>query len=67
MPKRHREHQLETESRNAFQYKAERNAQEMDAIFVDARLTPFFQCQCGQILDFAPDASLAVQLVNFSG
>jgi hypothetical protein len=36
-------------------------AQEMGAIFVDARLTPFFECECGQVLDFCPEASLTIQ------
>ena len=40
---------------------AEQKAQEMGAVFVDARLTPFYQCECGQVLDFCPEASLTIQ------
>jgi hypothetical protein len=40
---------------------AKRTAEEMGAIFIDARETPFYQCGCGQILDFLPEASLMIQ------
>jgi hypothetical protein len=40
---------------------AEQQAEELGAVFVDARLTPFFQCACGQMLDFCPEASLTIQ------
>jgi hypothetical protein len=40
---------------------AEKEAQEMGAVFVDARRTPFYQCECGQVLDFALECVLAVQ------
>jgi hypothetical protein len=34
---------------------AEKEAQELNAIFVDVRVTPFYQCECGQALDFASE------------
>jgi hypothetical protein len=40
---------------------AEKEAKEMGAVFVDARRTPFYQCECGQVLDFALECVLAVQ------
>jgi hypothetical protein len=36
---------------------AEKEAMEMGALFIDARFTPFVTCACGQVLDFALDAS----------
>lgn len=38
-----------------------RQAGLIGAVFVDARQTPFMNCECGQILDFAPECSLMVQ------
>jgi hypothetical protein len=40
---------------------AEREAGELGARFVDARVTPFVVCECGQALDFALESSLIVQ------
>jgi hypothetical protein len=40
--------------------RAKQQAEEMKATFVDSRSTPFMQCSCGQVLDFAPDDSLMV-------
>jgi len=40
---------------------AEKEAQEMGATFIDARITPFYECECGQVLDFAPEGFLTVQ------
>jgi hypothetical protein len=41
--------------------KAQQTAQQMGARFVDARLTPFYQSECGQMLDFAPEHSMLIQ------
>jgi hypothetical protein len=38
-----------------------KEALEAGAIFMDARTTPFFECECGQVLDFAPECSLTIQ------
>lgn len=38
---------------------AEKEAQELGAVFVDVRVTPFYQC--GQVLDFAPEGVWTVQ------
>lgn len=35
-------------------------AEVIRATFVDARKTPFMLCDCGQLLDFMPEASLMV-------
>jgi hypothetical protein len=40
---------------------AERIAQEIGAIFIDARATPFYQCECGQALDFTTETTLMIQ------
>jgi hypothetical protein len=40
---------------------AEREAQRLGAHFVDARVTPFVVCECGEALDFALESSLIVQ------
>jgi hypothetical protein len=40
---------------------AEKVAQEIGAIFIDSRVTPFVTCAFGQSLDFAPECSLLVQ------
>jgi hypothetical protein len=40
---------------------AEKIAQEIGAIFIDARATPFYQCECGQVLDFTTEASVLIQ------
>lgn len=40
---------------------AEKIAQEIGAIFIDARATPFYLCECGQALDFTTDSSLMIQ------
>jgi hypothetical protein len=40
---------------------AEREAAEIGAVFVDARLSPFVVCECGQTLDFALESSLIIQ------
>jgi len=40
--------------------RAKQRAEEMKAIFVDSRVTPFMQCSCGQALDFTSDDSLMV-------
>jgi hypothetical protein len=40
---------------------AEKIAQDIGAIFIDARSTPFYQCECGQSLDFTLEASLMIQ------
>jgi hypothetical protein len=40
---------------------AQKEAGEMGARFVDARVEPFVTCACGQVLDFAPEASLMIQ------
>ena len=37
---------------------AKKDVQEMIAVFVDARWTPFYKCECGQMLDFAPEGAL---------
>jgi hypothetical protein len=37
---------------------AEKATEKLGAIFIDARLTPFYQCECGQVLDFSPETSL---------
>jgi hypothetical protein len=29
--------------------------------FIDARLTPFMNCECGQLLDFSSECSLTIQ------
>jgi hypothetical protein len=39
---------------------AKGEAEQMGARFVDARREPFVTCACGQVLDFAPEASLMV-------
>lgn len=39
---------------------AKGQAQEIGAIFIDARAAPFYQCECGQALDFTTEASLMV-------
>jgi hypothetical protein len=38
----------------------EKEALELGARFVDAKREPFVTCACGQVLDFAPEASLMV-------
>jgi hypothetical protein len=40
---------------------AEKEAEDIGAVFIDARRVPFYQCPCGRQLDFAPEASLMVQ------
>jgi hypothetical protein len=40
---------------------AEKEALELGARFVDARVEPFLTCSCGQVLDFAPEASMMIQ------
>jgi hypothetical protein len=40
---------------------AQKEALELGARFVDARVEPFVICSCGQTLDFAPEASLMIQ------
>jgi hypothetical protein len=40
--------------------RAKERATIMGATFVNARTTPFMQCECGQALDFAPDDSMMV-------
>jgi len=40
---------------------AEKEAAELGAIFIDSRWTPFYQCSCGEVLDFAPECVLTVQ------
>ena len=37
------------------------HAEVRGARFVDARRTPFLQCECGQALDFAPEISRMIQ------
>ena len=36
-------------------------ADELGAIFIDTRSTPFMNCDCGQMLDFTSEASAFVQ------
>jgi hypothetical protein len=43
---------------------ARERAKDMSAVFVDARVRPFMDCECGQVLDFMPDASSAVHQPN---
>jgi hypothetical protein len=38
-----------------------RQAEDCGAFFIDSRETPFYQCECGQVLDFAPEASCMMQ------
>ena len=40
--------------------KAQQIAEDIGATFIDARSTPIYQCECGQVLDFMPEASLMV-------
>lgn len=40
--------------------RARKRAKQMQAIFIDARSTPFMNCDCGQSLDFMPDDLMAV-------
>jgi hypothetical protein len=40
---------------------AEQQAIRMRAIFIDARVTPFYQCKCGEVLDFMPEGSTMIQ------
>jgi hypothetical protein len=40
---------------------AEKEAEQLGAVFVDARRLPFVVCVCGQALDFSPESSLLVQ------
>jgi hypothetical protein len=40
---------------------AEKEAEENGVRFVDAKHEPFIQCDCGQVLDFAPECPLMVQ------
>jgi hypothetical protein len=40
---------------------AEKEALRMGAIFIDARATPFYQCECGEVLDFTPECVLTIQ------
>jgi hypothetical protein len=40
--------------------RAKERAEQMNAAFIDARSTPFMNCDCGQSLDFMPDDSMAV-------
>jgi hypothetical protein len=40
---------------------AKKEALEAGAIFIDTRVTPFFECRCGEQLDFAPVASSMIQ------
>jgi hypothetical protein len=40
---------------------AKQKAEEMGAIFIDARVTPFYQCKCGQLLDFMPESTSMIQ------
>ena len=35
--------------------RARERAEQMQAQFIDARLTPFMNCGCGQLLDFTSD------------
>ena len=38
-----------------------RQAEDMGAVFIDSRHTPFYRCECGQVLDFAPEANCMIQ------
>jgi hypothetical protein len=38
--------------------RARERAANLGATFVDARSTPFMNCECGQALEFLPDESL---------
>jgi hypothetical protein len=40
---------------------AEKEAAELGAVFVDARLSPFVVCACGQVLDFSPECTIVIQ------
>ena len=40
---------------------AEKEAAEMGATFIDARQTPFYECTCGQCLDFAIESTFTIQ------
>jgi hypothetical protein len=40
---------------------AQKQAEKIGAIFIDARSTPFCLCECGQVLDFTPECTLIVQ------
>ena len=40
--------------------RARARAEQMQARFIDARSTPFMNCECGQALDFMPDGSVIV-------
>ena len=40
--------------------RAKERARNMNAVFVDARSTPFLECSCGQALDFLPDETLTI-------
>ena len=40
--------------------RARERAASIKATFIDARSTPFMQCECGQVLDFMPDGSVMV-------
>ena len=40
--------------------RAKERAAQMKALFIDARLIPFMNCECGQALDFMPDDSVIV-------
>ena len=41
--------------------RARERAVSMRAEFVDARLLPFMNCTCGQVLDFTSEATLMLQ------
>ena len=40
--------------------RARERAEQMQAQFIDARSTPFMNCDCSQFLDFMPDDSMVV-------
>ncbi|HKS39366.1 MAG TPA: hypothetical protein VJX74_02045 [Blastocatellia bacterium] len=40
--------------------RAKERATEMKARFIDARSTPFMNCECGELLEFLPDERLMV-------
>jgi hypothetical protein len=40
---------------------AEKEAAQMGAVFMHGRKTPWFECACGQVLDFAPEYALTIQ------
>jgi hypothetical protein len=40
--------------------RARERAEKMQAQFIDARSTPFMNCDCGEVLEFLPDDSMLV-------